>query len=79
MFFRRSLTSPGATQRLQYPSIKEYTLNYSRDPSMIKGIFLTQGILESLGSYPMQGSSATSPGTEILGTTIRAFKALVNS
>ena len=41
MFFRRSLTSPGATQRLQYPSIMEYTLNYSRDPSMIKGIFLT--------------------------------------
>ena len=27
------------TQRLQYPLLKEYTLNYIRDPTIIYGIF----------------------------------------
>ena len=30
-------------QRLQYPSIKEYTLNYSRDPTIIKVYSLIKG------------------------------------
>ena len=38
-----------STQRPQYPLIKEYTLNYSRIPTMIYGIFLNYGIMESLG------------------------------
>ena len=37
------------SKRLQYPLIKESSLNYSRIPSMIQGIFLNYGILESLG------------------------------
>ena len=28
------------TQRLQYPSIEEYSLNHIRDPTIIDGIFL---------------------------------------
>ena len=35
------LTTATATQKLQYPLIKEYTVNYSRDPTIIEGIFLT--------------------------------------
>ena len=38
------------SQRLQYPLIKEYSLNHDRDPTMISGIFLNSGILVSLGS-----------------------------
>ena len=30
-----------STQTFQNPLIKEYTLNYIRDPTIIKGIFLT--------------------------------------
>ena len=37
------------TQASQYPSIRECTLNEIRDPTMIRGIFLTLGILEGLG------------------------------
>ena len=39
------------TQRLQYPLLKEYTLNQIRDPTIVIffGTFLNQGILESLG------------------------------
>ena len=32
------------------PFIKEYTLNYSRNPTMIEGILLNSGVLESLGT-----------------------------
>ena len=31
------------TQRLQYPLIKEYTLSYSRIPSMVQGMVLIKG------------------------------------
>ena len=32
------------TQRLQYPLIKEYALNYSKIPKTIYGMFLVRGI-----------------------------------
>ena len=32
------------------PLVKEYALNYSRIPNMTQGIFLSYGILESLGN-----------------------------
>ena len=41
---------PSFPQRLQYPLIKEYTLNQIRDPTIFYGVFLNQGILESLGN-----------------------------
>ena len=47
-----------ATQRLQYPLIKEYPLNHIRDPTIIYGIFLNEGILESLGIVWQQQSSS---------------------
>ena len=46
---RRFKRRRSVAQRLQYPLIKEYSLNYSRIPNMVKGIFLKEGILESLG------------------------------
>ena len=36
-------------QRLQKPSIKDKTLNYNRKHNKMQGIFLKQGVLESLG------------------------------
>ena len=47
----RGCESLQTTLRLQYASIEKYTLtlNYSRIPDMIYGIFLNEGILESLG------------------------------
>ena len=39
----------GFTQRLQYPLIKEYTLNLIRVPIIDFNIFLNSGLLESLG------------------------------
>ena len=39
------------TQRLQYPLIKECTLNLIRVPIIVYGIFLNSGVLESLGSF----------------------------
>ena len=44
---RRNRTAP--FQRLQNSSIKEYTLNHTRVPAIIQGIFLTQGVLQSPG------------------------------
>ena len=35
---------------IQNPWIREYTLNYSKNPNKIYGIFLNYGVLESLGS-----------------------------
>ena len=35
-----SRVAAGGTQRLQYPLMKEYILNHSRDPTVIYGIFL---------------------------------------
>ena len=52
MPLKGSLIFP-ATQRLQYPSIKEYSLNHIKDPTIIQRyIFLNKGILESLGTPP---------------------------
>ena len=36
-------------QRAQSPLIKEYTSNHVIDPCIIQGIFLSQGVLGSLG------------------------------
>ena len=53
------------SQRLQYPLIKAYTSNYSRIPSMIKGIFLNEKILES--PHPKPYSSLIDPFKGTLG------------
>ena len=42
-------------QRLQYPLIREYTLNHIREPTILSGIFLNYGVLESLGGFRVQG------------------------
>ena len=36
-------------QRLQCPLLEVYSLSHIRDPTIISGIFLNDGILESLG------------------------------
>ena len=36
----RLTTSTGATQRSQYPLMKEYTLNHDMKASVVQGIFL---------------------------------------
>ena len=38
-------------QRLQNPLVKEYPSVHSRNTNMSKGIFLNQGVLESLGVH----------------------------
>ena len=52
------------SRRLQYPLIKEYTLNYNTNPDRIQGIFLNYGVLavlESLGLV-LSWLSCTHPG-----------------
>ena len=45
----RSLPQLNLTQRTQYPSIKEYTLNHNIKAPVLSGIFLNKGVLGSLG------------------------------
>ena len=55
VFWGEAVSGSRVARRLQYPLIKEHTLNYSRTLKMIHGMFLNQGILESLGaSWPEQ-------------------------
>ena len=45
-----ALSTP--TPRLQNPLIMEYTLNFIRVPTIIEGLFLNEGVLESLALNP---------------------------
>ena len=45
------------------PLIEECTLNQSKDPYMISGLFLSEGLLEALGSCPFKGLSKKSRQT----------------
>ena len=36
------------------PLSKEYTLNYIGNPNKIEGLFLNEGMLESLGRFTLQ-------------------------
>ena len=50
------VSSIRTTQKAQYPLIKEYTLNHTRIPNMVPGVFLNQG---GIGLPGLKSSSLT--------------------